>query len=74
MRLNAFSLARSEYSVFESSASYRSSDNHFSMYFRSVDGSAPSGPCTSVNSLSLGVFNYTLSEEEGFEVESDSDY
>lgn len=74
MRLNAFSLARSEYSVFESSASYRSSDNHSSMYFRSVDGSAPSGPCTSVNSLSLGVFNYTLSEEEGFEVESDSNY
>lgn len=74
MWLNAFSLARSEYSVFESSASYRSSDNHSSMYFRSVDGSAPSGPCTSVNSLSLGVFNYTLSEEEGFEVESDSDY
>lgn len=74
MWLNAFSLARSEYSVFESSASYRSSDNHSSMYFRSVDGSAPSGPCTSVNSLSLGVFNYTLSEEEGFEVEPDSDY
>lgn len=74
MRLNVFSLARSEYSVFESSASYRSSDNHSSMYFRSVDRSAPSGPCTSVNSLSLGVFNYTLSEEEGFEVESDSDY
>lgn len=74
MRLNVFSLARSEYSVFESSASYRSSDNHSSMYFRSVDGSAPSGPCTSVNSLSLGVFNYTLSEEEGFEVEPDSDY
>lgn len=69
MWLNAFSLARSEYSVFESSASYRSSDNHSSMYFRSVDGS-----CASVNSLSLGVFNYTLSEEEGFEVEPDSDY